>query len=244
MRPPSRADPPVAQSGNAIHLGAVPGWGTWGAVAIDFDVIVPADAQVRTRSGSGAQMVEGVGGPVDAGAGSGNIRVGHAGSSVRLSTGSGHIELDGGEGPVIARAASGSISAMAVKGDIEAHTGSGRVSVSQMANGRTDITSASGNIMVSDAHGALRLRTASGTVAVNGEPTGPWSVNAASGSVTITVEGNAAFDLDAHSSSGRIESKFPVTTTGRLSRRQLSGQVRGGGPRIEVSTASGSIGIR
>src|SRR5438445_6738947 len=86
------ADPPVAQSGNVIRLGAPRGLWTWDGVSIDFDVVVPPDARVRTRSGSGDQIVDSVRGPVDAGAGSGDIRIGRTSGNVRVSTGSGHIE--------------------------------------------------------------------------------------------------------------------------------------------------------
>jgi hypothetical protein len=238
------ADPPIEQSDNVIRLGARRELWAWDGVSLAFDVTVPPDARVRTRSGSGAQIVGSVRGPVDARAGSGNIRIGPTGGSVRVSTGSGHIELDGSEGSVFARAGSGSIRATAVKGDVEAHSGSGRVSVTQAAEGRTDVTTGSGKIIVSDAHGSVRLRAASGDVAVDGEPAGSWNVSAASGSVTIRLPAGAAFDLDAHSASGRIDSEHPVTLVGSVSRRQLRGQVRGGGPRIDVSTASGAIRIR
>ena len=238
------ADPPIEQSGNVIRLG---GWQKvwfWDGVSIGFDVTVPPDAGVRTRSGSGDQSVGSVHGAVNASAGSGNVRIGPTSGQVRVSTGSGHIELEGSEGSVLARAGSGSIRALAVKGDIEAHTGSGRVCVTQTAHGQTDVTTGSGNITVSDAHGSLRLRAASGDVTVDGEPAGSWNVRAASGNITIRVPANAAFDLDAHSSSGRIGSEHPIMMVGSGSWRQLRGRVRGGGPRIDVSTASGAIRIR
>ena len=99
-------------------------------------------------------------------------------------------------------------------------------------------------ITVSNAHGPLRLHAASGTVAVDGDPADSWNVNTASGNVTVRVPANAPFNLDAHSNSGRIDSDHPITMMGSLSRRQLSGQVRGGGPRLEISTSSGAIRIR
>jgi hypothetical protein len=205
------ADPPIAQSGNVIQLGATRGLWVWDPVIIGFDVIVPPDARVRTRSGSGAQIVGSVRGPVDASAGSGDIRIGPTSGNVRVSTGSGRIELEGSEGSVFARTGSGSIRAIAVAGELEVHTGSGNV-------------------------------------AVDGEPAGSWNLTAASGNITVRLPASAAFDLDAHSRSGRIDSVHPImvvgTLVGNVSRRQLRGQVRGGGPRIDVSTASGAIRIR
>jgi hypothetical protein len=236
--------PPIEQSGSVIRLGVLHQPWDWGGVRIDFDVTVPPAAQVRTRSGSGDQIVDSLDGSVEAAAGSGDIRIDRAGGSVRVTTGSGRIELDDIQGPVVARAASGAITAVAVKGDIEAHTASGRVAITQSANGRTEATSSSGSITVSNAHGPLRLRTASGRVVINGEPVEVWNVRAASGDVTVEVGANAAFELDAQTGSGRIRAEHPVTMTGRLSPRRMSGQIRGGGPRVEVSTASGSIRIR
>jgi DUF4097 and DUF4098 domain-containing protein YvlB len=243
------ADPPVEQSGNVIRLGGPRGVWAWDAVSVAFDVIVPPDARVRTRSGSGNQIVGSVRGPVESSAGSGDIRIGPTVGNVRVSTGSGRIELEGSGGSVLARAGSGSIRAMAVSGDIEVHAGSGRVFVAQTAPVRTAVTTTavttgSGDITVSDARGSLRLHAASGDVAVDGEPAGSWNVTAASGNVTIRVPANAAFDLDAQSASGRIDSEHPVTLVGSVSRRELHGRVRGGGPRIALSTASGAIRIR
>jgi DUF4097 and DUF4098 domain-containing protein YvlB len=133
---------------------------------------------------------------------------------------------------------------MAVTGDLEVHTGSGRVVVTNGARGRTVVTTGSGDITVADAKGSLQLRAASGDDAVNGQPAGSWNVTTASGSVTLSLPADARFDLDAHSNSGVLDSHHPITVLGSMSRRQLHGQVRGGGPRIELSTASGAIRIR
>ncbi len=238
------ADPPIEQSGNVIRLGAPQGAWAWDGVSISYDVTVPPDARVRMRSGSGDQNLAGVRGPVDAGAGSGDIQIGPAGGDVRASTGSGDIDLQRIDGSVFARTGSGVITAMAVKGDVDIHTGSGRVSVTQ-AQGQTDVTTGSGDITVSEARGALQLRAASGDVAVDGEPVGSWTVGTASGNVTVHVPANAAFDLDVHSASGRIDSEHSITMLGDVSRRrELRGRVGNGGPRLDLSTSSGAISIR
>lgn len=238
------ADPPVTQSGNLIRLAGRPSaWDSENA-SIAYEVVVPPDTRVLARSGSGDQFVGRVGRAVDAASGSGDIRVEPVGGDVRASTGSGRIELEGSGGSVVARSGSGSIKATAVKGDLDVHTGSGRVWVTKGAQGRTVVTTGSGNITVADATGTLRLRAASGDVAVDGEPSGSWNVSTASGSVTLSLPRDARFDLDAHSNSGRLDSDHPITVLGSLSRHQLRGQVRGGGPRIDLSTASGAIRIR
>jgi DUF4097 and DUF4098 domain-containing protein YvlB len=54
---------------------------------------------------------------------------------------------------------------------------------------------------------------------------------------------DAAFELDAETSSGSINSAHPVTVVGTLSKRRMRGTVRGGGFRLAVSTSSGSIRV-
>ena len=236
------AKPPVEQSGNEIRLGALRS--PWDCVSISFDVTVPPDSRVRARSGSGSQSIAGVHGPVEASAGSGALRIDHTTGDVKASTGSGGIDVETCGGSLIARAGSGSIWASGVEGDIEAHAGSGRVTATQMGRGRTEATTGSGGISVSNVHGPLRLHTGSGSVTVDGEPTGSWNVWTGSGHVDVRVPASAAFDLDALTHSGRIHSDRELAVVGGVTRGRLRGQVRGGGPPVEVSTASGSIRIQ
>ena len=65
-----------------------------------------------------------------------------------------------------------------------------------------------------------------------------------SGSIRVSLPSDAAFDLKAKSNSGGIEIDHPLTVEGKISKRQVSGQVRGGGPLLEVDTGSGGITIR
>jgi hypothetical protein len=57
---------------------------------------------------------------------------------------------------------------------------------------------------------------------------------------------DSAFDLDARTSSGTIDSVRPVTrtVTGKIDKRRIDGKVRGGGPLVQVSCSSGDIRIR
>lgn len=248
MNPEKRArqvadDPPIEQSGNTVRLGSRGAWTTNG-VSISYEVIVPADAQVRTRTGSGDQTVDGVRRGVDSSAGSGDIRIERASGEIHVSAGSGDVEVDSSDGSLVARTGSGSIRATRLRGDVSAHTGSGRVTVTESAMGRAEVSTGSGDINVSGVRGAVRLHAGSGDVTVDGEPAAPWIVEASSGSVSLRVPQTAAFDLDAHTSSGGIRSDHPITQVGTVSRRELRGQVRGGGPRVEISTASGSIRLQ
>jgi DUF4097 and DUF4098 domain-containing protein YvlB len=107
-----------------------------------------------------------------------------------------------------------------------------------------DVSTGSGDVEVTGAAGPVHLRASSGDILVEGTPASDWEISAASGDVRLRVAGQSGFDLDLHSNSGRIETSHPITVTGSQSRRELRGQVRGGGPRVHVTTSSGTILIQ
>jgi DUF4097 and DUF4098 domain-containing protein YvlB len=89
----------------------------------------------------------------------------------------------------------------------------------------------------------LRLRTGSGDITVDGAPAADWNIVAASGDVDLHVPRDARFTVDASSNSGRVRTTHAIEEKGGAARRELRGLVGGGGPRVEVSTASGSVTI-
>ena len=56
---------------------------------------------------------------------------------------------------------------------------------------------------------------------------------------------NAGFDIDAHAGSGTVSVEGPITMESSMTNRhEVRGKVRGGGPRMAITTGSGSINIR
>jgi|CXWL01.1.fsa_nt_gi DUF4097 and DUF4098 domain-containing protein YvlB len=217
-----RESPPIEQSGNDIHIGR---WPRWNNVRISYLVTVPKDTNLRVRTGSGDVRIGDLEGPVSAQAGSGEIRVGRIAGAVRVRTGSGDVELIEGTGGV------------------NVSTGSGEVSVRIAGAGRSELSTGSGDVEVAGAAGPLRIRTGSGAIRVAGAPLAAWDLGAGSGDVSIETTDAAAFEVDVHGSSGDIDARL-VVPTGRATRRELRGTVRGGGPLVSMSTGSGEVSIR
>lgn len=238
------ANPPIEQTGNHVRIGHIADEDVRQNVSISYTLTVPVDTSVVSRTGSGSQQIEGVRGAIEARSGSGAIRVRDAGGNVRASAGSGSIAADSVGGSFEARAGSGSIHGSGVNGAIAARTGSGRIEVSQTGGGDVEASSGSGSIDLRGIRGGLRASTSSGALRVQGEQTSDWRLSASSGSITIDLAGRQAFDLDAHSNSGRIDTQFPVTVVGTIGRRDLRGSVNGGGPLLHVRSSSGRISIR
>jgi hypothetical protein len=236
-------NPPIVQEGNRIEIGPKRGNDGWNGISISYEIVVPANARVEARSGSGDLEVADVAGPVEVSTGSGDINLGRIKDDVTARTGSGDIEL---EGAASARTSTGSgnVIASAVRGDFDARTGSGDIIVRQEGKGSVEVSTGSGNIELTGATGPLHVRASSGDIQLEGTPTSDWDVSASSGSVRLRLPSKSGFDLDLRSSSGRIESSIPITTTGSQSRKELRGAVHGGGPRVHVSTSSGGIVVQ
>jgi DUF4097 and DUF4098 domain-containing protein YvlB len=194
-------------------------------VSVSYEIEVPEETAVRSRTGSGNQTLSGVRGPVNVGAGSGTVT------------------LSDVDGPVEARTGSGSVRAEGIAGAFEGHTGSGSVRLVQSGSGDVEVSTGSGRSELSGIDGALRVRAGSGSITVDGEPKGRWDLETGSGSMRVRVPQDTGFELNAQSGSGVIEIDHPVTVQGRLERGRLTGQVSGGGPLLRLRTGSGNIRI-
>lgn len=218
-------NPPIRQDGNNVHIDYV----NEHNISIDYEITVPADTTVRTRSGSGDQMIEGTHGNVDVQTGSGDVKLSNLTGEVRLQTGSGNVR------------------AHQVSGAVHGGTGSGDIEIEETGQGDMDLRTGSGNINGRGIQGGFRGETGSGDVTAEGTQTGPWEIHTGSGSVRVRLPGNAAFDADISTSSGSVDVGMPIemTVQGRVEERHktIQGKVHGGGPVLRIRTGSGDIHI-
>jgi DUF4097 and DUF4098 domain-containing protein YvlB len=239
-------NPPIEQEGNVIRVGgqATDDDTLYDGVSISYRIVVPAETSLVSKSGSGSQTLGDIAGPLEAASGSGSLTIGSIGSDVRARAGSGSIRIDGVGGNLQVKTGSGSIDALAVRGAITASAGSGRIELEQTGDGDVSVNSSSGGVRVRGVKGGLSISTSSGSIRAQGEMVRDWTLEASSGGVTVELPPDASFELDAHTSSGNIDSERPISVTGRISRKSLRGAVGTGGPRLDIETSSGSIVIR
>src|SRR5438477_6612941 len=76
-------NPPIQQSGNDIRIGHIDDPELRHNISISYEVIVPAETELRVESGSGNQTVEGIRGPLEVTAGSGGLNISGIGERVR-----------------------------------------------------------------------------------------------------------------------------------------------------------------
>jgi len=238
------ANPPIEQKGDSIRIGDISDPDLRNGVSITYEVTVPPGSSLRAKSGSGAQRIEGVDGDLEASSGSGSVVVRNSGGPVRASTGSGGITVEDVGGAFQASTGSGSIRAVGIKGSMNARTSSGSIDLAQTASGDVDASSSSGSVRLRGVRGGLRASTSSGALNVEGQVARDWHLSSSSGHVTVSVPASQGFDLDANSSSGRIDVGFPITVSGTIGKHALRGSARGGGPLVQVRTTSGGISVR
>jgi hypothetical protein len=238
------ANPPIEQSGNAIHIGEIRDEELRRNVSISYEISAPADTKLHSSTGSGSEILEGLKGPVETSTGSGAIRLTKIGSEVHATTGSGTITMEDVNGSVRASTGSGGIHASGIAGGVTAKTGSGTVEISQTAPGDVDVETGSGGVDLRGVQGKVRVHAGSGSLRAEGKPTGDWDLHTASGSVTLRLPADAAFNLEASSGSGNISTTHELTVTGVIGgRHELHGKAHGGGPVISAHTSSGSIRV-
>lgn len=217
--------PPVRQDGNNIRIDYVNAHD----ISVDYEITVPPETTVRTHSGSGDQTIEGTRGNVDLQSGSGEVKLSRVTGEIRLKTGSGNVR------------------AREIAGAMRGGTGSGDIEVEETGSGDVDLHTGSGNIKARGIQGAFHAETGSGDITSQGTQTGAWDIRTGSGNVHVQLPGNAAFDASLSTSSGTLDVGPAITMSvqGRLqeTRKQIIGQVRGGGPLLTVHTGSGDIHI-
>jgi len=219
-------NPPIRQEGSHVKIDYV----NMRNIAIDYEITVPADTAVRSRSGSGNESLEGTHGNVDMETGSGDVRLTNLTGAVRLQTGSGNIR------------------ARQISGPVRGGTGSGDIEIDEVSAGDIETRTGSGNITARGVQGGFHGETGSGDVTAEGTQSGSWEIHTGSGNVHVRLPGNAAFDADISTSSGTVDLGQPIemTVQGRIgdSHKQIHGKVHGGGPLLRVRTGSGDIHIQ
>jgi DUF4097 and DUF4098 domain-containing protein YvlB len=206
--------------------------GFWGGdsvnVSVDYKVWVPDQAAVELKSVSGDVSVAPIGGMAKIGCVSGNVDLkGAAGADVDLV--SGELTLENIAGDAYLKAVSGNIKATGVKGSIEAEAVSGEIDLRDVSEAQTvSAKSVSGGI------------TYVGKIKAGGR----YELKAHSGDVRMTIPADSAFDFEANTFSGDIDSDFEIQVVGKISPREIHGTVGKGGATVILKSFSGSIDLK
>jgi hypothetical protein len=129
--------------------------------------------------------------------------------------------------------------------DVSAEAQNGSIGVTGVT-GDMDLRTQNGSVSLADVGGNVHARTQNGSLRV--ELSGDrWSgtgldAETENGSVRLGIPDRYAARLETGTVNGRINTDFPITVQGRIS-RQLSFELNGGGPTIRARTTNGSVQI-
>jgi Putative adhesin len=198
------ANPPIEQTGNIIRIGTH--HENLHNISIDYEIQAPANSYL------------------DAGSGSGDIKVDGVGDNAKLSTGSGSIHATG------------------LQGGFTLNTGSGDIVADQTGEGDVKAQTGSGSIELREIHGGLKAGTGSGNIKITGTPSTDWKLETGSGSIEFWP-GNTGFTLDASTGSGSVHTDKEMAVQGSFDKHHITGKINGGGPTVRIETGSGDVRI-
>ena len=127
--------------------------------------------------------------------------------------------------------------------------------VGKTVNGEIEATRLNGDVALTTVNGSVSFSTTAGGRAstVNGSIRGQmgradWlntlEMGTVNGSITLTLPPDLSTDVRASTVNGDISSDFPLTITGRISRRKLEGTIGGGGRVLALQSVNGSITLK
>jgi len=207
--------------------------GFWGggdklSVSVNYKVWVPDAAAVELKSVSGDVNVAALGGQAKVDCVSGNVKLlGAAGAYIKLV--SGDLEIEGIAGDTFIKAVSGDITATRIKGSVEADAVSGDIDLLDVSGAKS-----------------VDVKTVSGDVTYVGslEAGGRYEFKTYSGDVRMTIPAGTGFDLEVNTYSGTIDADFEITTSGRISNKEIRGTVGKGGATVVLKSFSGNVDLK
>lgn len=164
-------------------------------------------------------------------------------NSFILTTNSGGMKAEHlSAGEVSITTSSGSINAVKIdtkKLDIQSKTAS--VSIDECLTESAEIKASSGSITVNESSGNLNVKGETGKVLVNCKRFEEQSISieTTTGSITLQLPDTAEFLLEARTSTGKLQSDFPVN----IDSKKMMGQIGTKDNRIDLQTSKGSISL-
>jgi lia operon protein LiaG len=209
----------------------------------DLEITVPAGTELSIFLAVGEITARNVDGKILLDTHGANVSATGMKGDLDIDTGSGDVRVDGMTGPLRVDVGSGDVTLSSVSGaSLDIDTGSGEVRGTGVASGVLRIDTGSGDVELDGLTAQdVNVDVGSGNVEL-GWTTDPGdlTVDSGSGDVVLTIPANSGATVDFESSSGDVDSDFPIQTT-RVQRDALRGTFGDGKGRLAVESGSGSL---
>jgi DUF4097 and DUF4098 domain-containing protein YvlB len=252
--------PPIEQDGNRIRVGFVNDTSVLGRVSITYEIETPRDSRCRVSASSGGIQISGLAGPATVTSRSGRIDVESVAQDVVANNSSGSVVVRRSGGRVSANTTSGLVQVLDTRGPVDLQTTSGRTEVTDVI-GYVKARTNSGSIIVNgvsagvhavnrsgsiDAHGVageVNVRTRSGAIRISQVKPAAITARTDDGAIKVDLAHGGGYDLDAQSEKGRVSGLIPDGAGRVVQPRRVRGQIRGGGPLVDLDTRSSNSAV-
>jgi hypothetical protein len=180
------SNPPIEQSGQSIRIGRTLDRNSEQHVSISYEIVTPAQSNVRAHTGSGTLSIDGISGRVNTATGSGGITLRDIKGDLQATTGTGPIHATG------------------LRGGVRMTTGSGEIQVEGEQTAQWELQTGSGGIDVrlpKSASFDLSAHTGSGGISVDFPMTVSGRIDS---NHVVGKAGGGQYPLSARTGSGHI----------------------------------------
>src|SRR5581483_6167140 len=192
---------------------------------VEYEVLVPADANIRLNSTSGPLHAENLRGDVVIEGNNAIVDVrestdGHV--HVRTLNGpvtltdvrNGHVEITSLSGDVVIEGNNAIVDVReSTDGHVHVRTLNGPVTLTDVRNGHVEITSLSGDVVLTSVSGPfVNVNSSSGKIRYDGDfgDGGEYSLTSHSGDIEAMAPAYASIDVTARSVQGQVDNEFPL----------------------------------
>jgi DUF4097 and DUF4098 domain-containing protein YvlB len=240
------------------------------SIGVSFEIIVPEQTNVKCSSSFGAIKLANINGNANGKTSSGSITAENIKGSAKLDTSFGSItgkNISGGD--INLKTNSGNITlTKTVFGDCDVQTSFGSITSGELTGNSLKLKSNSGNINLAEASADttnihtsfgritckqitsadLTARSNSGNIYIVCSDSTPADINAnvtaSFGSIDFVAPPSFAGQVELETSFGSVKTDLPITITGEISKKNLSGKIGEGKGKLHLETRSGSIKIK
>jgi len=204
-------------------------------IPLAYNVKVRTVGVIKTNDLQGNAKLASSGFPLT----TGNVR-----GTVDLSSSGGQINAGDVNGPATVSSSGGSIRIGNIDGDFNVQSSGGSINAGRV-DGSVTAHSAGGYIRIKEVTNAVKAITQGGEVStyISRQPQSDSSFVTTGGSVNLRLAENVRLTLDADVATGSVFSDYPLPER-EPSSSIVKGDINGGGPKVVVRTASGSLTLR
>ncbi len=219
------------------------GWDKIKRIRMDMKITIPLVYNVKVRT-VGVIRTNDLQGTVQLASSGFPLTTGNVRGSVNLSSSGGQIEAGNVNGPATVSSDGGPIRIGNIDGDFNVRSSGGSINARRV-DGSVTAHSSGGYIRIMEITNAINAITQGGEVStyISRQPQSDLSFVTLGGSVNLRLNENVKLSLDADVATGSVYSDFPLPQR-EPSSSIVQGDINGGGPKVTVRTAAGSLTLR